>query len=1077
MRRVTLLALTVLFLASTFAIGQQTTGQISGTLTDSSGAVVANATVIAKNTENGATRTTKSSSTGSYTVTELAPGIYTLTTEAPGFVKTVNEHVVIEVGQSLTLNFSMKTGAANEVVTVTEEAPLIESTRSDIGGTVSPLEVKELPIVDRNFAGLMMTVPGVRPAEAFDPTKTRSGNVSVNGSDGRSIDYNVDGGDNKDTVIGGIVQNFTMEGIQEFQVITDRYTADSGRAAAAVVNVISKSGTNQLHGTAFGLFQNSGLNKIDYFRAKADETKLKFHRYQFGGSMGGAVIKDKLFFFGAYEQKREPGGIAANPDSFQGLSEFAAAFPAYAVPVSSLPFAFLDQEATFKIDHHISERQNMFYRYAREKWTNPNDQLGNPINADASQSTSDTNNFHDMVIQHNFTISPSKVNSFNVHFQDFVNAILPSPGRTFTYPVAGGGVATNPEICFGAANGCGGGVPEVGQNVNVPQQTLIRKYQFRDDFTWVHGNHNMKIGANWDYVAKMGGFFYFGANGYQITFQDSPQTITSSPLLYPQGFSTPGAVAEITYNGGSGSTQQPPSHQIAFYYQDDWKVTNHLTVNAGIRWDANPKFLIPQLTNNFDSTNRTINVLREVLAAGISDPVAAQGVARAQELAGNTDLLKKNTADWKEFQPRLGFSWDPTGSGKTVVRGGYGVARDTIFQNLTLFAVQETNPTIYNTIIDQFGGLGCVPAAGNLCGFRFGVDPLPQPAAAVTDLAPGAIGRMQDPRLTDPWSQQMSIGTEHQFGEDYALSADYYHVLGTHEPRVLNMNPKLGSVCDPAYGGDPTNAVCVNGTGTRLMDAAFNDTPGVGVGRLGAIYDYGTNNRSLYDGINFQLRKRMSHRMQFQASYVLSWSRSWGGRPTSSYSGSGVNITPEQQFGPDQFGPTTFDERHRFTLSGVFQLPWGFELAPLVQIASARPYDYLAGADVNGDGRATIDRACVGSSVATPQTDPTQPGYIGAPGCTELGPNSLRGDPFFQADLRTAKVFKLGERATLRLIWEFYNLTNRNNFCNNFDGSGADFNANPALNNFRQPQGYCGGQGGPAFTGPFRQQLGLRFEF
>ena len=187
MKRVLLFSLISLFLGLATAYGQQTTGQINGTLTDSSGAVVPNATVTAKNKENGFTRSTKSSTAGAYTVTELPPGNYSVTTEAAGFAKTVDEAVAIQVGQSLTLNFTMKTGGSNETITVTEEAPLIEQTRSEIGGSVSPLEVKELPIVDRNFAGLMMTVPGVRPAEAFDPTKTRSGNVSVNGSDGRSI--------------------------------------------------------------------------------------------------------------------------------------------------------------------------------------------------------------------------------------------------------------------------------------------------------------------------------------------------------------------------------------------------------------------------------------------------------------------------------------------------------------------------------------------------------------------------------------------------------------------------------------------------------------------------------------------------------------------------------------------------------------------------------------------------------------------------------------------------------------------------------------------------------------------------
>jgi hypothetical protein len=156
---------------------------------------------------------------------------------------------------------------------------------------------------------------------------------------------------------------------------------------------------------------------------------------------------------------------------------------------------------------------------------------------------------------------------------------------------------------------------------------------------------------------------------------------------------------------------------------------------------------------------------------------------------------------------------------------------------------------------------------------------------------------------------------------------------------------------------------------------------------------------------------------------------------------------------PDQFGPTIFDERHRFTLSGIFELPFGIELAPLVQAASARPFDALAGADIDGDGRSTIDRFCVDGSTT--------------PGCTMQKPNSVRGMPFFQVDLRTAKVFNLSEKARLRLMWEFYNLTNRQNFCNNY---GTDITK-------QNPQGYCGGQGGPAFTGPFRSQYGLRFEF
>src|SRR5512140_3080271 len=169
----------------------------------------------------------------------------------------------------------------------------------------------------------------------------------------------------------------------------------------------------------------------------------------------------------------------------------------------------------------------------------------------------------------------------------------------------------------------------------------------------------------------------------------------------------------------------------------------------------------------------------------------------------------------------------------------------------------------------------------------------------------------------------------------------------------------------------------------------------------------------------------MSRNFMFQASYVLSWSRSWGGRPTSSYSGSGINITPEQEFRPEEFGPTIFDERHRFVVSGVFQVPGGFEFAPIFQASSARPYSFNASTDIDGDGSSAIDRVCVGS---TPQNP------IFTKGCTQVKPNSLRGNPYVNMDLRTSRAFKFTEQMKLTLFWEFFNLFNHQNFCNNFSG-------------------------------------------
>ena len=1093
----------LLFLLLAFAFvsslsAQETTGQINGTILDTQGAAITKAEITVTNTATGFVRTTHSEGTGNYSLPLLPPGTYDLKVQAQGFSSVEQKTIPLLVGQILTLNHTLKPGGSTEVVEITAEAPLIESSSHEIGGSVSPTEVKELPILDRNFSGLMTLIPGVRQAEGFDPTKTRVGNVSINGGDGRQIDSNVDGGDNKDLVVGGLVQNFTLEGIQEFGVTTNQYTAEAGHSVGGVVNVISKSGSNQIHGSAFGLFQLSTLNRTNFFEkencpAGVDPGRCKalFHRYDFGGSFGGPIIKNKFFAFGAIEQKREPGSMTANPGTLSSLTTFAqqtSGFPGgpYAFPTSILPFPYIDTMATIKLDYKLNDVNTMSVRYGRQKWTNPNDQLGNtntPFNADGSQSNSDLNNFHDMTIADNWTLSSSKVNSLTLHFQDMVNEILASPIESFTYPVEGGGVATNPNILF--ANNA-----QTGQNVNVPQQTLIRKYQLRDDFTWIHGNHDFKFGGNWIYFAKMGGFFFSGL-GYAATFWDEPNCIEANNCagnLYPNGISTPGAVREITFSGGSGSTAQPPWHSLGLYFQDNYKITRRLTINAGLRWDANINFLRPMLGDSLTDSNRTIWALNQTaLNSTLSgDP----GLDRINEIVGNRGDLNRQTADWKEFQPRLGFAWDLRGDGRDVIRGGYGIARDQIFQNITLFAVQQLQPTIYQTTLDVIGDNG--PGSGtpcattppvssptfNICNFRFGIDPFPAVPSNALDLAPGAVGRIVNPKITDPWSQQFSLGWAHQLSTDFAVSVDYIHSLGTHEERVLNVNPTIKEVCNPGFGGDSANPRCGGNPNARLMDAAFANA-GIGAGRFAHIYEYSSNNRSMYDAVNIQLRKRMSKRFAFQASYVISSSRAWGGFPVASYGGSGIAVTPEQQFAPNEFARTNFDERNRFTFSGVFQLPGGIELAPIFQAASGKPYSLLAGSDVNGDGRVTIDRGCQGTTVAN-AFDPS--GNATASGCTMLKPNGLTGKPFVQMNLRTAKTFDLGERARVALYAEFYNLFNRANFCNSYEQSIA---AGP--DNFNQPQAFCSGPSNAAAGGvsgfsaaavpSLHTQLGLRFEF
>jgi len=1054
-------------------LAQVNTADLVGRVLDPKALAVVGAKVTVTNTATGYTRETVTGDTGDFAVVQLPAATYKVTVEKEGFATSVYEKLVLALGAKQSLDVTLKIGSPQETIVVTAEQPLIEYTRTELGGSVSPQETKSYPILDRNLASLALTVPGVRPAPGFDPTKSRVGNFSVNGGDGRQLDINIDGADNKDNVVGGPIQNYTLEGIQEFNVIVNRYSVESGRSVGAVVNVINKSGSNELHGSLFGLFQVSTFNKISFFDETDGRPKPVYHRYHFGGSAGGPLIKDKLFIFGAYEHKREPGSIGVEPIAFSELSLFPLARP-----VTQLPVPFLNHLLTVKMDWNLTRNHTLSFRYGRERWNNPNDQLGNPFVADLTQTQSNDNQFHDLVINHDFAVSSNKVNRFSVHFQDFVNAILASPAETFTVNVDGGGTVTNPNILFPSG-------AEIGTNVNVPQQTLIRKYQFRDDFSWIRGKHTMKYGVNYIYLAKLGGFFFFGANGYQVFFWDDPSCITRQPTLPPADllsctaaypvsptpFARAGAVREIDFSGGNGNFGQKP-HQLALYFQDDYKITSRLTLNLGLRWDANINFLPKQLGSTATDTNRTIGVLRQIIAANPGAAAAQDGLNFARLIAENDSPLQRTTPSWKEFQPRIGFAWDPTGSGKHVIRGGYGIAFDQVFQNLTLFALQQANPTIYQTLLQRVSDKGprdTGGAQGQLATFRFGVDPLPAPPPGIGNIEAGAFGRINDPRIRDPYTQQASIGWAWQFHPDFAFSADFYHALGIAESRVQNINPRIRTVCDSAFpGSTPADARCVRGSSTRFFDAAFV-AAGLGTGRLEQINMIGTTNRSRYDGVTFELRKRMSQHYQLRASYVISRSQSFGGRPTASYSGNGIAITPGLQFVPGEYVDTINDERHRLLFSGLFELPWGFEIAPIFQASSGRPFRFRSGVDTDGDGRTTIDRVCEGSTVLAPLI----PGRAGVPfGCTEVPQNSLRGDPFVKLDASFAKRFTFREKMNLRLYWELHNLFNRKNFCNNFGE-----NANSS-STFNQPLGYCGGQGfGAAYSDTLRSQFGFRFEF
>lgn len=1042
-RSVGLLSLLILSLVG-ISNAQKTTSDIVGTVVDSSDQAIAGATVTAKNIGTGATKSATSDSTGGFRIPNLQPGRYEITAEAANFSKSVVKDIELNVGVDFSFNMELKPGQVTEIVEVTAEGALIQTTRSDIDTSISPKEIENLPLLNRTFAGLSVIAPEARPVGNFDPTKTRVGNVAFSGGDGRQVNVNVDGGDNKDNVVGSLIQNFSYESIQEFQVLQHKWTADQGRSVGGVVNVVTKSGTNSLRGSAFFNYRGEELRAFDFFDKQARIinpafTKPYFARQEFGGSIGGPIVKEKTFYFFALERFRERQNVSV----FPGVVADLQAIPGNEF-VPLIPQPYNDTLLTAKVDHRFTDKQNLFVRFSYQKNDSPNDQVANPARTDLSGGNQTTNKLYSLVGNYTYNVSSNALNTFIFHFQDFKNEILPNKeGLTLNYP---GGIT-------------------IGQNANTPQATLERKYQFRDDFNLISGNHAMKFGVNYIHT-KLDGYFYFGTRGYSLTFNQTPSAIAAGG-----GYNRDGLLQALTYSDGASSHKQTID-QLAFYFQDDWKVRSNLTLNLGLRWDANIGNLPAQ--NN----NRTI-----LLLAQLNHPLA-------RALTQDAEKLKRTTPSWTEFQPRIGFAWDPWKQNKTVIRGGYGIFYDQIFQNLSLFSQTQSEPQIFQTAINLQGA--------ELTSFRYGTTPLPAlpPGFNFGNLVTGAVGRINDPDATEPYVQKFSLGFQHEISKTMSISSDFVHTLGLFEPRFLNINPTIQKTCNPAYPGalqtsNPAYAAtCPRGVNTRLLDPAFA-AAGLGLNRLSQINMFSTNNRSKFDSWSTTFKYRTA-KVLLNASYVLAFSKAWGGQPTASYSGNGIVVTPENQFANGEYGPTRMDERHRIVLSGVISLPWGVQVSPILQYGSPRPFSANTGFDIDGDGVATIDRLCQGVSPAAAfavRGNLAALQALNPLGCTQTSVNTLRSGfivngtnieershRFFNVDMRVSKIIKFGERYKLSLNADFFNLFNTENLAY---GSNARLGLSIATSGptFLQPTSLYGPGFGPPVGRPFTAQFGARFTF
>jgi hypothetical protein len=995
----------VVAIASSTAFGQAVSvGAFEGTITDPSGAVIAGAAITATNKANSAERTAITDSSGYYRIAGLNPGVYKIKIEAKSFASQINEDVTLNVGITVTINAALKPGGTAETVVVNAgDVPLVETSKTELAGVVSNREIENLPLNGRSFSGLAILIPGARPTGSYDPTKQRVAVFSVNGSSGRNVNTTVDGGDNKDNTVGGIVMQFSLEGVQEYKLETQRFSAASGRSEGAALNVISKSGSNSFHGSGFIFERDRKFNANDYISEFSKQPKSQFSRQQFGGSFGGPIKQDRFFFFGNYERTREETNFNLDQAVFDQL---ALASSLGAKPLKVVPTPYRDTLWQARLDGKLNEKHTGFVKWAEQRNRVLNDQGGI---TDETGGNFNRNNLLQGVLGLSSSITPTVINQFTFAYQYWNNLIDTDVlASRVNFPIGG-----------------------FGTNVNVPQQSIQKKYQFKDDFFWTIGNHALKLGGDYVAIPKLGGFFKVNATP-NVTFLDNPSIITTNTTKYPQGFATPGAVTALSTTAGDPSFNYEDTGMFSAYFQDDWKVNPRFTLNLGVRYDWDINFL-PPLPNN-----RTYLALKQ-----INHPVT-------QKLLGD---------DKNNFAPRVGFAYDIGGNSKNVVRGGYGIYYAQVFQNIPLFAQQQTNQTIFATVLSFTASFtdpkNPTPQTNTdpfLKAFRFGVDPIPvTPPSA--NLPIGAQGRIMSPDAVQPYTQQWNVGYSRQLSNDYALEVDYVHVLGVHEFMRRRLNPRVpGNTVTNINGATVTNA--------RLLAANFVRA-GLDANRLADVILEDSIGRSRYDGLNIQLKKRFSKRFTFQTSYVLSRGLAYGGN-AAAFGGA-----PEDQnniFAPGELGPTPQDERHRFVFSGVFDLWWGVQFSPIVQLASPRAYTLADGTDLNGDGN-NNDRLRVDGQPVPRGSQ--RGGFLRA-----LNPQGqiVAGDPvsgrFFLTDIRVSKYIKFSDTAKLGLFFEAFNLFDTLNPGNSFGTNSR------SSNSFKIITGYMGGAGNP-----FQAQFGARFSF
>ncbi|MEA2328124.1 MAG: hypothetical protein QOE68_3083 [Thermoanaerobaculia bacterium] len=538
----------LILLLPNLLFAQTNAGSLSGRVSDDSGAALPGVTITASNAATGFNRTVITETDGSYRFASLPIGIYDVTADLAGFGTLTTRNVEINVSTDRTLNVTLKQATVKEQITVTAASPLIETTPA-IGTVVSQREIANLPLNGRQFANLGSLAPGTTLSVNSDPTKPGQLTIALNGGSGRNVNFLVDGGDNTDDTIGGALQNYNIEAVQEFNIQTQQYKAEFGRTTGGVLTVVTKTGTNDFEGSAYEFYRSKSLNEKTQTEKLNGSAKSPYRRNQYGASIGGPIIKDKVHFFATAERLERPTSYVIDTGGI--YPEFDG---------KAIPTPFKDNLLTVKASADINSRQFLQVRYGYQR--NSDIYGPSPIVLPSALGTL-TNDYHSVLVGHTWQIGSNKVNDFVFQDTHFKNAILPtSNDPALIYP---GGVS-------------------IGQSINTPQTTTQIKRQYKDDFSWSQTlgqrRHDFKVGVNYIDEPLLGGDFSTGTSG-QYTLRDP---VKGSPVI------------DIAiYSGFAG--YNTPIKQYNYYGQDDISFNKKLTLNVGLRYDLWKGFDLNQTSN------------------------------------------------------------------------------------------------------------------------------------------------------------------------------------------------------------------------------------------------------------------------------------------------------------------------------------------------------------------------------------------------------------------------------------------------------------------------------------------------